>query len=513
MKIAIAVQSGLTNQNEKTDDWLLKAELERRGIEVDLVDWRDPAVNWTQYDSIFVSSTWNMPAHADEVKSWIDTCESGKKRLINDAELIKFSLNKEQYLTFLQEQFKDQDSSKGCITPSEFIHAKDRLSFSEKISSLTQKNALWAGDIVMKPIISADGMGTYRLTNEQNLLKNKGKNYRSFAEAESVMTPLLNDVKSQGVIIQPYIPSVENSGEYQLVYLGGEFSHATVKPPGFKNNNTGGRIFIAPDKLPSEMLNFANRLINVYEEKYPDGITRARFDFFAGDNGPILCEAEMIEPNTNIRRLDSAQQKKVIEKYADVLVNRTKRLIAIPEKSEIDRKVQAIIDEELKTDSSNTDKYAAINKNPDVCKAFIKIHETSVAILEHLKGTTKYTDALPHNSIYRTECFDALNEFAKKENPTIRDKNKLISSLDNAQKKYSANVLSKDRSDLSKAMRLMLLVAVNFITAFTFGIAHSKHYKETGNILFYSETKSQTKLKASHKELSEKLDSSLKINK
>ena len=79
MKIAIAVQHDLTKPNISSNDWLIKPELEKLGMEVDVIDWRDSQVDLNKYDSIFVSSVWNAADYYTEFLAWIHSCEKNGK--------------------------------------------------------------------------------------------------------------------------------------------------------------------------------------------------------------------------------------------------------------------------------------------------------------------------------------------------------------------------------------------------------------------------------------------------
>lgn len=494
MKIAIAVKKGLTSPTNATDDWLLKSALESRGIQVDVIDWRDNTINLTQYDAIIVTSTWNASSFPDEFLAWIDRCDEGRKRLINSAEILKLSLNKDQYLNLLLEQFGATDSPKGSITPSIFIKPDEKKpSFTEQLTALKKSNPVWSHDIVIKPIISADGHNTYIFTDNPVLLKKNPKIYRVFSQAEHYITELLKLKGTRGIIIQPFIPAVEKSGEYQLVFIDEQFSHATVKPKGFKNNNTITRTTIPVDELPAGMLAFAQNIMSFYFRKYPDSITRTRLDFFAGDKGPILCEAEMVEPNTNIQRLASAEQDFIIEKYAISIINRTLQLNAM-----------AVLQDIFKKDSTD---YLPLTKRPELYPAIMKIYDTHHDILANLANAkAKHKLAITHAPMYLHACFDALNTFAKMNYPQEQDKTLLIESLEQAKDRYSKSVLSQDQSTMSKIIRWMLKGVVNFIASLTLGAAHYINYQKTGTAIFFANTTSDNKLKQAHHELKKELE-------
>jgi hypothetical protein len=277
------------------------------------------------------------------------------------------------------------------------------------------------------------------------------------------------------------------------VYINNQFSHATVKPKGFKKSACSQRRYLSVGELPPGMLDFGDRIMHFYNKSYPYGITRARFDFFSGEHGPILCEAEMVEPNTNIKRLPAEQQSLVVDNYAAAIVKRTEQL-----------QVLALIKEVLGDGEHN---YLAMLQRADMRKAVMNMYSTYKNILAHLADDkTKHNLAIVHSARYFRSCFDALTSFATIEAPNQRDKKLLIQSVDNAQQAYAHGVLSKDQSPSSKAVRLILMAVVNFIAALTLGLAHYLHYQATGRVLFFAETASERQLRKIHQELNNQIE-------
>jgi hypothetical protein len=80
------------------------------------------------------------------------------------------------------------------------------------------------------------------------------------------------------------------------------------------------------------MLAFAEGLVGWMEERFgPGAISRARVDLFAQDQGPVLCELECVDPNTNLRLLaqsDPAAAHEIGRRYAQVIAARTAALTA-----------------------------------------------------------------------------------------------------------------------------------------------------------------------------------------
>lgn len=114
-RIAIATEEKYSTAHWEDDRKLAEA-LENKGCEVDILNWRDPHA-WTTYDAIFVSSTWDIPAHPDEFIAWIESCSADRHRLINDKDLLIANVIKSRYLHVLQKEFGDDTSVGHAITP------------------------------------------------------------------------------------------------------------------------------------------------------------------------------------------------------------------------------------------------------------------------------------------------------------------------------------------------------------------------------------------------------------
>ena len=50
----------------------LRAALDAESVTHEVVDWHDPAVDWTRYDLAFVRSVWDYVGRRDEMLAWAD---------------------------------------------------------------------------------------------------------------------------------------------------------------------------------------------------------------------------------------------------------------------------------------------------------------------------------------------------------------------------------------------------------------------------------------------------------
>ncbi|KTD21811.1 hypothetical protein [Legionella londiniensis] len=154
---------------------------------------------------------------------------------------------------------------------------------------------------------------------------------------------------------------------------------------------------------------------------------------------------------------------------------------------------------------SLTDKQAKMMaNNKKFCASIVKMHNAVEEIFLSLDNAPdKYQKAKYFSKKYFATSFKALENFHDEASKLAGDKNKLIDELNQAKDVYCKDVLGKDRSTGSKAMRYILKAAVNFIAALTFGVAHYINYKKTGQAVFFSGTNSQNRLRNLHKKLIE----------
>jgi glutathione synthase/RimK-type ligase-like ATP-grasp enzyme len=131
-----------------------------------------------------------------------------------------------------------------------------------------------AGELIIKPSISAGSAGTYRL-------------------GPGAAIPF--DVLRREMLIQPVMDAIMDEGEYSLFYFGGQYSHAVLKRPvegDFRvQPQFGGRV-VSVDP-PAQARALAEEAIAAA----PSALLYARVDMVRdGEGGFRLMELELIEP-------------------------------------------------------------------------------------------------------------------------------------------------------------------------------------------------------------------------
>lgn len=316
------------------DDWL-RVALVQQGHRVDIIDWT-VADNLTIYDAIYVSSTWNFHHDPARFLAWLAACEAdGRSRLINNSHLLRDGVDKFNYMQPLQENFGEQPSADGSITPTRFYRPEQTSSSFEKWFDALRGDAVWVAlskdsDLVLKPACSADGLMTYlyNRTGTERVVawKHQDKVLTELPQVSKSFDEIMAKEDNRGAMLQVYQSGVE-AGEYSLTFFNEVFSHAVRKPGGFRQDVSKDRVYVSEAGLPTGMLDFAQRSLAFMRERYGEyALTRSRVDMFAGEDGPVLSELEFLEPNINLRNVPDELRPDRIEAYAAAILAQIDRM-------------------------------------------------------------------------------------------------------------------------------------------------------------------------------------------
>lgn len=240
------------------DDHMLAHAIKLANGTVRFAVWNDPLVDWSAGAITVVRSAWDYHLSPKKWFAWIDRAAS-ETRLINAPTLIRWNSDKRSLL--------DLEKSQIPIVPSFLI---------EKAEDLTSACTLrgWS-DIVVKPVIGASAFGTRRFHQDQMA-----------DEAPGHAAALL---KVGPVLVQAYQKAIEHERERSLVYIGGCFSHAFTKP--------GLHAGLGDEELSAHIPDGTEyQLAEDVLAQLPERAEIARIDMHPSQTGPILMEAELIEP-------------------------------------------------------------------------------------------------------------------------------------------------------------------------------------------------------------------------
>lgn len=267
------------------DDATLIEGLRREGLTARRVDWARSDVDWSSFRCAVFRTPWDYFERFSAFSPWLDEV-GGQTQLLNPLPQVRWNIDK-HYLLDLEERGVP-------IVPTRMIEIGEPLSLAERI-----RDAGW-DKAVVKPAISGAARHTYVVTRD------------SSSQVEERLAEL---VGHEALLLQPFIPSIEDHGEVTLVVIDGQYTHAVRKIAAAGDfrvqNDHGGRV-VAHEATPQER-SLAHRAVAACSS--PPAY--ARVDMVQDPaGGQVLMELELIEPELWLRLCPSAghQLAKVIAK-------------------------------------------------------------------------------------------------------------------------------------------------------------------------------------------------------
>jgi len=252
--------SPFRGDNVDPDTPFLMAALAEVGLTGELAIWDDDRVDWDRYDLTVVRSTWDYANRRTEFLRWA----SGVARVLNPFGALEYSSDK-HYLA-------DLGAAGHRIVPSYFCDVGDSPVFP-------------SGDFVVKPCVGAGSIDAERYRADQ------------WAPASAHVRSLHQ--RGRDVLIQPYVSSVDESGERALVFIDGAFSHAMNKgamlnTPAPERNPMFRLEQLAHAQVEPDALAFAGRVLEGLQWR---DLLYARVDLVRDEGGWALMELELVEPS------------------------------------------------------------------------------------------------------------------------------------------------------------------------------------------------------------------------
>jgi glutathione synthase/RimK-type ligase-like ATP-grasp enzyme len=265
LRIALVTYSGLPQLSE--DDRLVIAPLGARGVRPEAAAWDDPSVKWDRYDALVVRSTWNYHTSFAAFNAWLDGIEALGVPTWNPPSVLRWNASK----TYLREL-----ASHGVdVVPTRWIARGQQETLRHVLNDTG-----WT-DAVIKPAVSASAYETWRVT---------ARTVGADDETRFARLRVGSDM-----MVQPFVPELTRDGEWSLVFLGGEFSHAVLKHPrpgDFRVQHEHGG-FAEPRTPSSRVLAAARAVV----ERIPGPWLYARVDGCEVRGAFLLGELELLEPS------------------------------------------------------------------------------------------------------------------------------------------------------------------------------------------------------------------------
>lgn len=233
------------------DDLPLVPALARAGIDAEPAIWSDPSVDWDRFAAVVIRSCWDYHLRRDAFLHWIATLQ---RPLFNPPRVVAWNSHK-SYLLEL--------AARGVRIP--------------RTELIRQPLSAIDGEIIIKPAVSASAHDTHRVS--------------SAAEARTISARLL---ERGDAIVQEFVGDITTLGEWSMIFLDRQFSHAVKKLPkrgDFRvQQELGGSADLA--EAPQHVIEAARSILRLVD----GDVLYARVDVIDREGGVTLMELELIEP-------------------------------------------------------------------------------------------------------------------------------------------------------------------------------------------------------------------------
>ncbi len=265
MRIALASARELPRPD--ADLPCLAAAAAARGWVCETLAWDDPGAWCREHDLVLVRSTWDYLSKLKAFRAWIAGA-AGAARMVNAPQVMLWNLHKNYLLDLSREGVP--------IVATTAVRSGEQPDWG----------ALFGvhGELVLKPAESAGSFATIRVADGD---EGSARSHRA-------------EHAERAFLVQPFLPSVLDRGETNLIFIGGRFSHAVRKGARWAGEPEQSRGLVEPtgDEVEvAEAVLAATRRLGHGTPAY------ARIDLAIGRCGrPLLMELELVEPQLFLDR-------------------------------------------------------------------------------------------------------------------------------------------------------------------------------------------------------------------
>jgi SAM-dependent methyltransferase len=262
------------------DEQILLNALRKAGVDAQLIAWDDPQADPAAFDLCVLRSCWNYFEAPDAFLAWMQRAAKNS-RLLNAFQPCRWNLHK-RYLLDLQNQGLP-------IVPSSFL---DRGAPAD-LASIAQQHG-WR-KVVVKPCISAGSFATQFFDLDQ------------FPAGQKF---LQQQLQLRDMMVQKFMPSVQDIGERALIWIDGEFTHSVVKSPRYAGDDEQ---VSAAQTISAALLAVGQAVVALPQlNQGEESLLYARVDLIEDENGAAtISEFELLEPSLFLMQSPTALKRLV----------------------------------------------------------------------------------------------------------------------------------------------------------------------------------------------------------
>ena len=266
------------------------------GVEADITDWDDKAVDWSRFDAVLLRSAWDYAERRREFLAWAERV-TARTALFNPLPVVRWNSDKHYLRELAQAELPVVSTT----------YAETAADAARVLAEFLAEHA--AEELVVKPAIGAGARGTRR------------HDRRATGEILAHMHAILES--GRGVMLQPYLEDVDVRGESALMFIDGRFSHAIRKGPLLPRGAQATAGLFAPEEIGARSADAAELAAaeRVLARLPFDGLLYARVDLVRdGEGQPRLLELEITEPSLYL-----AHQPGSAERFVTAVLSRLSR--------------------------------------------------------------------------------------------------------------------------------------------------------------------------------------------
>jgi len=245
-------------------DDLLIEPLKQLGWQTQSINWRDRHIDWNRFDAVLIRSPWDHQQNPEAFIATLKRIEHSSAMLLNSLQTVLWNIDK-RYLQKIEAQG-------ATIVPTRW---GKQLKPADLEAAFERFNC---DQIIIKPVISANADNTFRLTRES---------------AQQASDTLCDIFSTRHFMLQPFIHSIIEEGEFSLFFFAGSYSHCILKTPADNDfrvqEEHGGRIIkVEPEAELLQLAQKANRLLT------PEPLY-SRLDFVRSEHGFAIMEIKLFK--------------------------------------------------------------------------------------------------------------------------------------------------------------------------------------------------------------------------
>lgn len=273
----IAFLTMADQKNYVIDDNVVILPLMQLGYSTKNLPWDDAFEHVGDFSAFVIRSTFDYVERLDLFLQMLDRVEGAGGRVINRKKIVNWNCNK-TYMADLWDCGIE-------VVPSLVYSCDGGVRSLGWIAPSSPYD-----EVVLKPLVGASGIGVEKL---------------SFSKCDEYLPAFRR--QWGGFLMQAFLPSIVDEGEYSLIFFAGNYSHCILKRPqagSFLVQEEHGGVAVRVDEprggasLGAAILKVAANLLNIKVEE----ICYARVDVARlPSNELALMELELIEPQLFLR--------------------------------------------------------------------------------------------------------------------------------------------------------------------------------------------------------------------